>query len=95
MLPEIEKLSKNIPTWFEEFPFHEALKDNIDNEENNDDHNLTNNEAEMKKMGNLVFVPVSLLGRNKWRSSVESNEKVVIRIWIIKVYVYLEKENDC
>ena len=29
---------------------------------------------------NLEILPISLVGRNKWQNSVESNEKVVIRI---------------
>ena len=51
----------------------EILNDIIDKNLTNDDH------AKMMK-SKFEFVPVSILGRNKWRNSVESNKKAVIRI---------------
>ena len=70
-------LPKSIPTWFEE----SHLKNSIEKEINAIlGKNLTNDEDAKMMTSKFEFIPVSMLGRNKWRNSVESNEKVVIRI---------------
>ena len=70
-----------IPTWFEESHLVKDYKNEIEKEINDIiDKNLTNDDDAKMLKSKFEFVPVSILGRNKWRNSVESNEKVVIRI---------------
>ena len=72
---------KTIPAWFEESHLVKAFKSEIEKEINDIiDKNLTNDDGAKMLTGKFKFVPVSILGKNKWRNSVESNEKVVIRI---------------
>ena len=70
---------KSIPTWFEESHLIKTLKNEIE-KEINDINDLTNDDGAKTLTSKFEFVPVSILGKNKWRNSVESNEKVVIRI---------------
>ena len=70
-------LPKSIPTWFEESHLVKSLKNEIEKEIND----IIDNDNGAKILtSKFEFVPVSILGKNKWRNSVESNEKVVIRI---------------
>lgn len=70
-----------IPTWFEESHLVKDYKNEIEKEINDIiDKNLTNDDDAKMLKSKFEFVPVSILGRNKWRNSVESNKKAVIRI---------------
>ena len=73
-------MPKSIPTWFEESHL-KSYKNEIEKEINAMiDKNLTDDDDAKMMTSKLEFIPVSMFGRNKWRNSVESNEKVVIRI---------------
>ena len=71
-------MPKSIPTWFEESHLVKSLKNEIEKEIN--DFIDKNDDGAKILTSKFEFVPVSILGKNKWRNSVESNEKVVIRI---------------
>ena len=71
----------SIPTWFEESHLDKASKNKIEEEINDiiDKNQINDDDAKIMR-SKFEFVPLSMLGKNKWRNSVESNEKVVIRI---------------
>ena len=73
-------MPESIPTWFEESHL-KSDKNEIKIEITAIvGKNLTNDDAAKMITREFQFIPVSVLGRNRWSNSVESNKKVVIRI---------------